>query len=130
MKKTFLFLFLGVSLIADHYEPCPKTYVEPALVQLIENRIYVRENNEVIQTSAVYSDDWGLFFIDKMIRTPLPPVHDFSSLQESTSEGLHTDRQLDESQGIYPSESHPITTDAHHINRSRGKNWPFCDKER
>lgn len=69
MKKICLALLIGVSAAGfaapiTSFELCDKTYVDPFCVNLHENIIEVESDEEVIQTSAIYSDEYGLYYKD------------------------------------------------------------------
>lgn len=44
------------------YENCDKTYITPFHVGLHGNKIEIESNGEVFQTSAIFSDDSGLYY--------------------------------------------------------------------
>lgn len=59
--------FIGASLYAQEptgFKQCPKTYVDPDHVDLIENTISVETQGVHYRTSAIYSDDSGLYYKD------------------------------------------------------------------
>ncbi len=67
MKKVCLALLLGVSVggyskTVSTYENCDKTYITPFHVSLHGNKIEIESSGEVFQTSAVFSDDSGLYY--------------------------------------------------------------------
>jgi len=101
MKKVCLALLLGVSVggyseTVSTFENCDKTYIEPFLVGLHDNKIEIENNGEVFQTSAVFSDDLGLYYTNylKAEKVEEPVTIDLSPLLTS-EDCFSTDAQIE-----------------------------------
>lgn len=100
MKKVCLALLLGVSVggyskTVSTYENCDKTYITPFHVSLHGNKIEIESNGEVFQTSAVFSDDSGLYYTNylKTEEVEEPTAVDLSPLL--IKDHFSTDVQLE-----------------------------------
>jgi len=100
MKKVCLALLLGVSIggyskTVSTYENCDKTYITPFYVSLHGNKIEIENSGEIFQTSAVFSDDSGLYYTNylKTVEVEEPTVIDLSPLLNE--DHFTTDAQLE-----------------------------------
>jgi hypothetical protein len=100
MKKVCLALLLGVSIggyskTVSTYENCDKTYTTPFHVSLHGNKIEIENSGEIFQTSAVFSDDSGLYYTNylKTVEVEEPTVIDLSPLLNE--DHFTTDVQLE-----------------------------------
>ena len=90
--------------VHEEYVPCEKTYVNPEVIDLHEKKIRVQDGEEIYQTSAIYCDGNGLFYIDYLDRYE-------DKIEEPSAELSLTDQQIDPIETITPLQELPIHTD-------------------
>ena len=101
MKNLCLALLLGISVggyseTVSTFQNCDKTYIEPFLVALHDNKIEIENNGEIFQTSAVFSDALGLYYTNylKTEKVEEPVTIDLSPLLTS-KDCFSTDAQIE-----------------------------------
>jgi hypothetical protein len=142
MKKVCLALLFGVSVggyseTVPTFENCDKTYIEPFLVGLHDNKIEIENNGEVIQASAVFSDDLGLYYTSylKTEKVEEPVTIDLTPLLTS-EDCFSTDAQIEPLKEIeietiapapmeepQPMKALPILTE-----QKQTKSWPYNNR--
>ncbi|MCB1082093.1 MAG: hypothetical protein KDK63_02995 [Chlamydiia bacterium] len=133
MKKTWLALFIGVSAAgfavpATSFELCDKTYVDPFCVDLHENIIEVESSGELIQTSAIYSDEYGLYYKDYLKEKGKESSIDTASLFSDDFFSNHHElndplTQLEEEEEIVIAQEEPPAQAPPKIQRG----WPYIN---
>ena len=136
MKKNICFVAVSLLFIQEaiaetnqNFEPCEKTYVDFYKVALEENTIKVKGEESVHQTSAIYSDQNGLYYKDCLLSEVSDPVQTDELLDPFeemvsilTSNLIISDEELAQDQAIEkprPPAQKPSSA-----------SWPFCDKSR
>ncbi|MCP5505015.1 MAG: hypothetical protein H7A41_07680 [Chlamydiales bacterium] len=135
----------GFATVEHYYIHCEKTYVDPEVIDLHERKIKFKSLGETYQTSAIYSDEHGLYYQDYLEN------HEqvLSTSDHSTTLNMETDEQLDPFVDLIPTEKAPIDIDqnteslileenktapaAQQLSSSPEKKraaWPYTNKKR
>jgi len=144
VRVTALLFISGTLLAADlDYEPCEKTYVDPIEILLEENKIKVVDGECLSQTSALYSDENGLYYKDLMLEK-LEEV-DLTPLIAEDEAVIETDALIDPFEEMeeilvlnFPEEE--VAAEEEEVqemilapplpSKPNTLPWPFCDKMR
>lgn len=76
MKRMLFVALLGISVggfseTTTAFSPCEKTYVDPFHIDIHDKKIHVDDRGESFETSALYSDESGLYYKD-FLEKPKP----------------------------------------------------------
>lgn len=145
VRVTPLLFISGTLLAVDlDYEPCEKTYVDPIEILLEENKIKVIDGECLSQTSALYSDENGLYYKDLMLEKEEEEV-DLTPLIAEDEALIETDALIDPFEEMeevlvlnFPEEE--VTAEEEEVqeiilapplpSKPSTLPWPFCDKMR
>ena len=157
MKTIFFAALLGVSTMGfaktePVFIPCQKTYVDHFCVDLNDKIIAIETGVKVIQTSALFSDEGGLYYMDfleqpeeEVVETEEPvhedlfttenedPVHEdlyITEEEEPDHEDLFTtDEQIDSLDQVQKdAPAPPKKQPPAKPNNSGGRGWPFTNR--
>lgn len=96
----------GFAAVEDYYIHCEKTYVDPEVIDLHERKIKFKSLGETYQTSAIYSDENGLYYQDYLENYE----QTLSTNDHFRTQKLETDEQLDPFAHLEISEELPLVT--------------------
>ncbi len=144
MKKVCLVLLLGVSLggyskTVSTYKNCDKTYITPFHVRLHGNKIEIENSEEIFQTSAVFSDDSGLYYTNYLKTEEVAEVEESTAVDLSpllNEDHFTTDAQLEPLKEVEIEAKAPTTVADPQPQKSvsstseqkQVKNWPYNTK--